>query len=758
MPSTFSSVEAQDIISAARRALKTIDEIIEEQEGYSKEIAELYDQLLDQSGNRLAKSIPLIRMGPGKYRTLTGGKKGGTKSNLYLAAKSGADATVQTHSGRYDAQECYKRALDVAGVDEESDTFKELVHVGYKKWFQVEVTEKTPEEWRSTRAVIERTIKAAEPALQGALARLFIGGQTKQIAFDALSKLREINVYRIADMLLYWPETLQKDYNSKDWIFCRFQEGGEERDGILSCLQKEIDGFKMGSVDTRPFSSEDAQHVLDQLEGLDSIPASIAAAQKDMKDRIPAAIDEMRECDVRAHLAQIPIDELGKQKTGAQIKKLQDVDVTTLADLYERLSSPEKGDLPGVGPKTRDAIEAYLNPIVVDIRKRWRLKLAADDKSDAAVRLLRTAQVYLELGSLYEKAQRALAGMKPLSDTQIDALRCAADPVDWLLADDECVSAAGNAMEAANKQLESEDGAWLISMLDGSKVRRLESNLASISEARKAFRAHPDAFMKVIEEVAPEVLAPAEPAAADVVPAKEPAPTKQPKREATAKKKSQQSMTSERARKILAGQISPDQYDSPTVMGNLLLQRTFFFSPEDISWDGEHHSIVTINLNAAQVEELDEEALSVLTNKTVNIFGTVLTEVEKDEGLFIPRRRIAAGIRKALPEGDLTGLALCYLIGCGGAFSWRGTENCYQVYFDPRLERGIPQFFSLVARLIWDIRDQFLMSDASFDIMFFRTRNFDADVFLGEVEERVSGAEECPNLLHVSGRPEIKIS
>lgn len=1184
MSRSFSSFEAQQIISAAQAALKTIDAIIEEQERYAKEIAELYGQLLDQSGNALAKSIKLVRVGPGKYRTLAGGKRGGTKSNLYLAAKSGEGATVQTRSGTYDAQECYKRALDLACIDECDDAFEDLVFVGYKKWLHGEIIEKPLPEWKAMRLVVAEAIEAAEPALQGGLARLFMSSTTKQAAFDALDKLQKMDVAHIVSHMDYWPTFSAERFSSKEALVYCFRHDEEDRGNILGCLQKEIGDFKMGSDDSRPFSSEEAQQALDRFQGIADVPASIAAAQGDVKNGIPSAIDEMRESDVLAQLALTPIDELGKQKTGAQVKRLQDAGITTLADLYERLSSPEKGDLPGVGPKTRCAIEAYLDPIVADIQKRWRLELAANDKSDAAMRLLRTVQAYLELGGLYEKAQSALASLEPLSDTQIEALRCAADPIDWLLADDERVHAAGCAMEAANKQLESEDGTWLASMLDGSEVRRLMSNLAHIGEARKAFRAHPDAFMKVIGDVAPEVLAPAESAVADAAPEEAAAPAKQQKRKTAAKKKSQQptsaktdtdlleqteafykkfegltmmfppaedapvfnakskysvrvdapraqgstfslaipdgwvsekdtsgrafvlvpeehagegvdsniailygdapvpddyasnmqkigvdpalwslnyearscrsdftlemhevqarncrcavvqvptadeecsefyiypysligqdyarvtfydpgdvtyeqartfvdnlartveasgstvptcldqleerflarsndfsfayrevfmpvmdqlanlrnsvlgagarfcealnpaagsrarnisgiialsqffdacvpiavrlidvieewarvdrsqeilnrftcksmleeigdkfiissdmfydsalsaeeleklcvpsprqrgllerishalvllgfdeygtekknetvievdvsgiirdainhfasqsdselqshvvtedddqaeelegrlepaeqqSSMSARARKNLAGQITPDQYDSPTVICNLLAQRTFFFDSEDIAWDGRHHTITNVNVNASQAENLSDDALNTLMNETGNTFGVVLTEIEKDELLFVPRSRIASGIEQALPEGDLTGITLCYLIGCLGAFSWRGTENCYQVYFDPRLEKGIPQFFSLVARLIWDIRDQFLMSEDSFDIMFFRTRNFDADAFLGDVDEPVIGAQDCPNLLNVREQPSVDLS
>lgn len=1146
MSSSFSSFEAQQIIRAAQAALKTIDAIIEEQERYAKEIAELYGQLLDQSGNALAKSIKLVRVSPGKYRTLAGGKRGGTKSNLYLAAKSGAGATVQTHSGTYDAQECYKRALDLAGIDEYDDAFEDLVFAGYKKWLHGEIIEKPLAEWKAMRPVIAKAIEAAEPALQGGLTRLFMNSATKQAAFDALDKLQKMDVARIATHMDYWPEFSADRFSSKEALVYCFRHDEEDRGNILGCLQKEIDGFKMESADARPFSSEEAQQLLDRFQGIADVPAPIAAAQEDVKNRISSAIDEMRESDVLAQLALTPIDELAKQRTGVQIKKLQDAGVITLADLYERMSSPEKGDLPGVGPKTLDAIEAYLNPIVGGIRKRWRLKLAADDKTYAAMLLLRTVQAYLELGSLHDRAQKALAGLKLLNDTQLEALRYAADPVDWLLADDGQVRAAGYAMEAANKQLEGEDGAWLVSMLGGSKVQRLASNLASISEARKAFRAHPDAFMDVIREIEPEVLASAEPVVADATPAEAPAPARQPKRKTTAKKPQhpmpaktdadlleqtkafykkfegstmmfllaedapvfdaaskysvsadapraegdifscaipdgwtsvkdtggrafvlvpgdhageglesdiailygktpvgedyasnvQQygmapvlwafcyagrsysanfttemhevtarncrcavvqvptadescfefyvypysligqdylritfyepgDITFEQARTFVdslartveidgpitpaflerfeeraaeasslkevdevispvlvalttlcqqaldaalrfyasgvgeeavvyeglaracicgfnqycdacaplvgrivtlldtwigihpldAGELgycrnmlgslsasaavrpdafadikrtNPEFYGeivplcTPTPKQQVLLDRIdglraslglpanesvadeqdgstapqesepapaqeestdlvtflltflsrgwFFFggdvfsSDDGISWDGSQHNINDLKIDATSLREMRQAIQEIDAGfedeqEVANYLTAFLNELEKDKGLRIPRKRVARGVQKALPKGPLTGMTLANLCESSRGLTFKGGFDKYQVFFDTRLSQGIPQFFNLVARLLWDLRGCLKSLDGQpFDIMFLATRSFDADPYLGTVNEPVEGAQECPMLMHVTDKPEIDLS
>lgn len=1195
MANSYSNIEAQEIIASANAAAVAIGELMRERLGYELEIAELYKKLLDQGGNELARCISLVRTGPGKYRTPAAGKKGGTASNLYLAATSGTDAVIETRSGTYRAQECYKRVLDAAGIDEHDDAFEDLVFAGYKRWLHEEINDKSLSEWKALKSTIECDAKAAEPALQGGLSRLFMNAQAKQEAFDALDELKRINVAGIVFDLEFWREKSTQTYFIKEDVLDGFRHYETQRNDILGCLHAQLGDFELNGGIRRPFYAEEVQRVLDELEGISGVPGAVSAARQAVADSIPAAIEALKESDVLAKLARHPIEELAEAKTGAQIKKLQDAGVHTLADLYERLNAPERGELPGVGAKTRSAIEKYLDPIVAGARNGWRLHLSASEQGDAATRLARTIRAYIELGKLLDKAQEVLAGQEPPTARQTDDLLFATDDIDWLLAGDDRVNAASDAMDAARAYLDTKDGAWLLSLSRGSKVKKLENELVSSSKAWKDFEKRPDAFYEVIEQLAPEALvqpeaasagaeqpdaaataeakptqatrATTEPAdfpephdaprpvaqqetSADLLeqmrtfyqkfegltmmfPSAEDAPVfnakskysvradapraqgstfslaipdgwvsdedtagrafvlvpkshagegmespvailygKAPVGEdyATAMQQSgippiqwathyvarslaanftcemhevearncrcavvrvpsadeecsefyiypysligqdyarvtfydpgdvtyeqartfvgnlartveasgstvptcldqleerflarsndfsfayrevfmpvmdqlanlrnsvlgagarfcetlnlaagsrarniseiialsqffdacvpiavrfvdvieewarvdrskeifnrftcksmleeigdkfiissdmfydsalsaeeleklcvpsprqrgllerishalvllgfdeygtekknetvievdvsgiirdainhfasqsdselqshvvtedddqaeelegrlepaeQQSSMSARARKILAGQITPDQYDSPTVICNLLAQRTFFFDSEDIAWDGRHHTITNVNVNASQAENLSDDALNTLMNETGNTFGVVLTEIEKDELLFVPRSRIASGIEQALPEGDLTGITLCYLIGCLGAFSWRGTENCYQVYFDPRLEKGIPQFFSLVARLIWDIRDQFLMSEDSFDIMFFRTRNFDADAFLGDVDEPVIGAQDCPNLLNVREQPSVDLS
>ena len=120
---------------------------------------------------------------------------------------------------------------------------------------------------------------------------------------------------------------------------------------------------------------------------------------------------------------------------------------------------------------------------------------------------------------------------------------------------------------------------------------------------------------------------------------------------------------------------------------------------------------------------------------------------------------IARGLHDAIREGDLTGITLMNLTACAKAFQIRATdENQYAVIYDTRLSIGIPSFFDLIARLMWDLRSGTgSLNGVPFDMTFAGARNFDADVILGTVNKPVAGVQETPGFMHVEEAPAIKL-
>lgn len=212
------------------------------------------------------------------------------------------------------------------------------------------------------------------------------------------------------------------------------------------------------------------------------------------------------------------------------------------------------------------------------------------------------------------------------------------------------------------------------------------------------------------------------------------------------------------------GNEESDGVDYPTLMMTLLSDDWFFFMDDEITWDGHHHTIAGAQLNGAKADELLDFVNSCIpgfddVNEVFQYFVTLLNEIEKDEGLIVPRAMIAPGVQKAIREGDLTGLTLANLAACGKAFCVQKVERgAYRVIFDSRLIKGIPSFLDLVARLVWDLRQcTNSMRGKPFEISFLQARNIDADHYLGSVEAPVPGAQKYAMFMKVTEAPRIAL-
>ena len=207
-----------------------------------------------------------------------------------------------------------------------------------------------------------------------------------------------------------------------------------------------------------------------------------------------------------------------------------------------------------------------------------------------------------------------------------------------------------------------------------------------------------------------------------------------------------------------------DGVDYPTLMMTLLSDDWFFFMDDEITWDGHHHAMAGAQLNGAKADELLDFVNSCIpgfddVNEVFQYFVTLLNEIEKDEGLIVPRAMIAPGVQKAIREGDLTGLTLANLAACGKAFCvQKAKAGSYRVIFDSRLIIGIPSFLDLVARLVWDLRQcTNSMRGKPFEISFLQARNIDADHYLGSVEAPVPGAQKYAMFMKVTEAPRIAL-
>lgn len=208
----------------------------------------------------------------------------------------------------------------------------------------------------------------------------------------------------------------------------------------------------------------------------------------------------------------------------------------------------------------------------------------------------------------------------------------------------------------------------------------------------------------------------------------------------------------------------PDGVDYPTLMMTLLSDDWIFFMDEEITWDGHHHAIAGVQLDDAKADGFLDFVNSCVpgfddVNEVFQYFAAILNEIEKDEGLIVPRNMIAPGVQRAIRTGDLTGLTLANLAACNKAFCVQKVEpGVYRTIFDGRLIKGIPCFLDLVARLLWDMRQcTNSMRGKPFEISFLQARNIDADQYLGSVDTPVPGAQGYAMCMKVTKAPSIML-
>lgn len=204
--------------------------------------------------------------------------------------------------------------------------------------------------------------------------------------------------------------------------------------------------------------------------------------------------------------------------------------------------------------------------------------------------------------------------------------------------------------------------------------------------------------------------------------------------------------------------------DTSTLVTTVLSNNYIYFKEGDIEWDGEHHNMVGFEVDTNSGRELgllSIEAFGELPE--LKVFIDVILDLiclpEEDEGIRVPRNMIAEELHGVIREGDLTGMTLLNLAACNNAFTVQNpAKGSLVVLYDANLSKGIPCFFDLIARMLWDLRTTaYDGEERHFDVTFMAMRNFDFEQAIGGPVERVPGAQDNPNTIHVSEPPIIDL-
>lgn len=177
---------------------------------------------------------------------------------------------------------------------------------------------------------------------------------------------------------------------------------------------------------------------------------------------------------------------------------------------------------------------------------------------------------------------------------------------------------------------------------------------------------------------------------------------------------------------------------------------------EDIVRRGTHHVIESV-----QFDETSERLSRIASQngfdsvgELIDCFVSTMNEVEADEALMLPKKAISYSYRDIVRKGDMTGITLVNITSYLDLYRvFADGPNGYLVEYNKFLALGMPCFFDLMCRLIWNLRQcveslrgvPFQVGFAKIVLPFYR-----------RVECRAApGAQENPVLVNVSKPPVV---
>lgn len=177
---------------------------------------------------------------------------------------------------------------------------------------------------------------------------------------------------------------------------------------------------------------------------------------------------------------------------------------------------------------------------------------------------------------------------------------------------------------------------------------------------------------------------------------------------------------------------------------------------EDIVRRGTHHVIESVRFDegSERLSRIASQNGFDSVRELIDCFVSTMNEVEADEALMLPKKAISYSYRDIVRKGDMTGITLVNITSYPDLYRvFADGPNGYLVEYNKFLALGMPCFFDLMCRLIWDLRQcveslrgvPFQVGFAKIVLPFYR-----------RVECRAApGAQENPVLVNVSKPPVV---
>lgn len=220
-----------------------------------------------------------------------------------------------------------------------------------------------------------------------------------------------------------------------------------------------------------------------------------------IRGQIKTAADHLVASEVLKLLKGIPIEELGREKTGVRFKALRDYGYNTIADVY-CATSYNLASVHGISEDTAYSIKRYARQYAEQVKTGTKIKLSVDDKNVEATKLITAICAYrqqIETISALEEIKRLHSYYVFRS---INDMQKIGNGVNWLFA------------QAEERQRLTESYQYLSQLINGDYSKKISDLVYSLNHpiyltpaaAWDDFERNSISYFNILEDIVPGIL------------------------------------------------------------------------------------------------------------------------------------------------------------------------------------------------------------------------------------------------------------
>lgn len=257
----------------------------------------------------------------------------------------------------------------------------------------------------------------------------------------------------------------------------------------------------------RPFSSSDAKQITKKHHSLLNQLNNSILLKDTYKENIKTAATKLLLEEVSKTLKNIPVEEIGKKKTGIRVKTLRDNNYCSIYDL-QRVSLMKLSSINGISDEGAATIKKATSDIVIKTQNEAKIRLNADNKTTNSTELVTAIAIYKNSIESIENCKKIYDSNSTVIKAALKDLNSSSGTLKWLFSSKESKQKATEAFELLSSLLEPQNTDSSTTTSYCVTTENFLSNIAKAkqlkaSEAWADFTQDPVKFITILEDICP---------------------------------------------------------------------------------------------------------------------------------------------------------------------------------------------------------------------------------------------------------------